>query len=123
MRVLLFASVALASCATSPATRSPLREQLAHADSSQVEEATRACLTAEGWKVDPISELVSGMRRVNASKTNDRTEVYLNQPDVKPRITGGPDWDDLFWKCLGPELGGKRAAPAESAESPSKDTP
>jgi hypothetical protein len=119
MRVALVVSLVAASCATSPVVRSPLREQLAKADNSQIEDATRDCLAQGGWKVDPIADLVAGARRVSASKAKDLTEVYINPPDVKPRITGGPDWSsDPFWSCLSAWLAGnKPASPAPSASA------
>ena len=112
MRLALFAPLLFASCVTSPAVHSPLKERLAKADNSQLEDATRACLTQGGWKVDPIAELVAGARRVNATKDKELTEVYINPADMTPRITGGPDYSDAFWKCLGSELGGKKTEPA-----------
>jgi hypothetical protein len=119
MRLLLFVPLflapgALASCSTSPAVRSPLRERLAVAANSEVEDATRACLTEGGFKVDPIAELVNGARVVNGSKEKDLVKVYISPSDVKPRVSGGPDYSDPFWKCLGSQLGGKRAPPPES---------
>jgi hypothetical protein len=115
MRFALLVPFVLASCATSPALHSPLRERLAASDSSQVEDATRNCLTEGGWKVDPIADLVAGSRRVTGSKENATTEVYINQPDVKPRITGGPDWGDPFWRCLRKALKGGASPPPPSS--------
>jgi hypothetical protein len=103
--------------ATSPATHSPLRERLATADTSTVEEAARACLAKGGWKVDPVGGLAEGANVVSASKAKDQTDLYIQAPEVKPRVTGGPDYDDPFWKCLGGELAGGHAAPATSSSS------
>ena len=103
----------LGACiSTSPAMRSPLREQLAAADTSKVEAAARACLAKGKWKVDPIGGLsASGWNIVNARKGKEETQVYIQGPGARPRITGGPDYDDAFWTCLGAELGGSGAAP------------
>lgn len=96
--------VVLASCATAPATRSPLREQLAAADTPGLRDAAETCLTKAGWKVDPLIGLSGGADVVRASKGGGGTDVYLYAADVKPRITGGPDDRDPFWACLGTEL-------------------
>ncbi len=118
MRFAPLAVLALVSCATSPAIRSPLREQLAVADTPRLEEATRTCLEQAGWKVDPIADYVQGSRRVSGVKNKTMTEVYINPPDFKPRITGGPDYDkDSYWSCLSTELGGAKAAPAPAPAS------
>jgi hypothetical protein len=106
---LVLASCATASCATSPATHSPLQDQLAAADTSKVEEVTRGCLTKTGWKVDPIGGLsAGGWNIVHAKKgkdeTKESTDVYVQGPGSRPRITGGPDYDDPFWKCLSKDL-------------------
>ena len=94
-----------ACISTSPAMKSPLREQLAAAETSKVEAATRACLAKHKWKVDPIGGLsASGWNIVNARKGKEETEVYIQGQGAKPRITGGPDYDDVFWTCLGKEL-------------------
>ena len=108
----------LASCATSPATHSPLRDQLAAADTSKIEEAARACLAKSGWKVDPVGGLsASGWNVINASKAKVATEVFVQEPGALPRVTGGPDYDDVFWTCLGRELGAAKGAPT-SPDSP-----
>ncbi len=110
MRILLPAlllAAASASCATSPAMRSPLKERLAASDTPAVEEATRACLTDEGWKVDPIGSISGGSNVVSAKmKDKEPTQVYVHAPDQSPRVTGGPD-DKVFWKCLAEKLGGE----------------
>jgi hypothetical protein len=110
----------LASCSlfsTSPATHSPLRERLAKADTSTVEEAARACLAKGGWKVDPVGGLAEGANVVTASNAKERTDVYIQAPEVKPRVTGGPDYGDPFWNCLGSELASAPAPPAPSSSS------
>jgi hypothetical protein len=96
--------VFLAACATAPATRSPLRDQLAVADSPSVRQATSDCLSKGGWKVDPLYGVSGGADVVHASKGDVATEVYINSADVKPRITGGPDDRDPFWACLSATL-------------------
>jgi hypothetical protein len=96
--------VVLASCATAPATRSPLREQLAAADTPSLRDAANGCLTQSGWKVDPLPGVSGGADVVRGSKAGVATDVYLNSADVKPRITGGPDDRDPFWACLGTTL-------------------
>ena len=106
--------IVVASCATAPATRSPLREQLAAADTSQLEQVSRTCLAKTGWKVDPLGGVRGGAEVVTAYKDKTRTDLYIYSPDMKPRVTGGPD-DEAFWSCLGPEL--SPAKPAASASS------
>jgi hypothetical protein len=103
------AVVFLAACPaspSSPAARSPLREQLAGSDTTDVEHAARACLEKSGWKVDPIGGLSGGANVVTAYKAKEQTDVYIYPPKTTPRITGGPDYTDKFWGCLGRELGG-----------------
>lgn len=103
--------------ATSPATHSPLRERLAAADTSRVEEAARACLAKGGWKVDPVGGLAEGANVVGAYNAKERTDVYIQAPEMKPRITGGPDYDNPFWKCLERDLASGNAAPVASSSS------
>ena len=99
----------LVSCATAQAMKSPLRERLEKAGTTEVEDAARACLTEGGWKVDPIGSLSGGSNVVSAStKDHEPTQVYIHPPDQKPRVTGGPD-DPKFWKCLAAKLGGESA--------------
>jgi hypothetical protein len=103
------AVVFLAACpasSSSPAARSPLREQLASTDTSDVEQAARTCLQKSGWKVDPIGGLSGGANVVTAYKAKEQTDVYIYPPTTNPRITGGPDYTDGFWGCLGHQLGG-----------------
>jgi hypothetical protein len=119
--------VALAACSQTPAARSPLKEQLDASDNPTVEQAARACLTKTGWKVDPIAGLSGGADVVTAYKAKGQTDVYIYPPKTNPRITGGPDFDDGFWKCLGRELGGgatgggDKAAPADSSSAAPAD--
>jgi len=117
--VLLGAVVLAAACSTAPAARSPLREQLAGADTPAVEQAARACLQKSGWKVDPIAGLSGGANVVTAFKAKEQTDVYIYPPQTKPRITGGPDYGDKFWTCLGRELGGggDDKAPADAPDA------
>src|SRR5580704_10959503 len=105
MRIASLVLLALgASCATAPATRSPLREQLAATDAPSLRDATSGCLAKTGWKVDPLPGLSGGADAVRDSKAGVATDVYLYSSDVNPRVTGGPDDRDPFWACLGTEL-------------------
>ena len=102
---LLVAAVGVA-CATAPAARSPLRERLANADTPAVEDATRACLSSGGYKVDPVGSVSGGSNVVSAkAKTGEPVQVFVHPPDQRPRVTGGPD-DDTFWACLSDKLAG-----------------
>lgn len=105
MRVFyLVVLAACASCATAPATRSPLREQLAAADAPGLRDVTSGCLTKSGWKVDPLPGVSGGADVIRASKGGVATDVYIYSPDVNPRVTGGPDDRDPFWVCLSSDL-------------------
>jgi len=126
MRWPLLPVMLVAACATAPAMRSPLRERLATTGTSDVEAAARACLAKEGWRVDSVGSYSGGAMVVSAAKAKDQTAVYIYPPEQKPRITGGPDEGDPFWKCLGGELGpadkgadadkgSDKAAPASSS--------
>ncbi|HZU85766.1 MAG TPA: hypothetical protein VE987_22730 [Polyangiaceae bacterium] len=115
-------AIACATFSTSPATHSPLRDRLAAADTSRVEEAARTCLSKSGWKVDPVGGLSAGANVVTASKAKDETNVYIQPPEVTPRVTGGPDYDDPFWSCLGGELANPSPPPAAAAPG-SDDSP
>jgi hypothetical protein len=123
VRALVLGAVVLAAaCSTAPAARSPLREQLAGAETPAVEQAARACLQKSGWKVDPIAGLSGGANVVTAYKAKEQTDVYIYPPQTKPRITGGPDYGDKFWTCLGGELGGgggggDKSAPADAPDA------
>jgi hypothetical protein len=103
-------ALAVAACTNAPAARSPLKEELASADNPAVEDAARQCLTKTGWKVDPIGGVSGGATTVTAYKSKTQTEVYIYPPKTAPRITGGPDFDDAFWGCLGRQLGGSGGA-------------
>ncbi|MBV9946345.1 MAG: hypothetical protein JOZ69_05830 [Myxococcales bacterium] len=108
----------LAACTifgSSPAARSPLRERLSTADTSRIEDAARACLSKSGWKVDPVGGLSGGANVVSASKAKDETNLYIQPPEINPRITGGPDYGDPFWSCLGGELSLPGSAASESS--------
>jgi hypothetical protein len=125
MRVGVVVLVVLSACASlggSPATHNPLRAQLAAADTSRIEDAARACLTKTGWKVDPVGGLSAGANVVTAGKAKDETNVYIQPPEVTPRVTGGPDFGDPFWSCLGGEVASASAPPepASSAEPPAE---
>jgi hypothetical protein len=104
------AALTLAGCPPPPA-RSPLKDRLAEADQPTIEAATRSCLDREGWKVDPISDLIAGADVVTAARRNNQTQVFIQAPDVIPRITGGPDDGDEFWTCLAKELEAAKTAP------------
>jgi len=119
--LLLLASAACALVAKSPALQSPLHERLAKADTTAIEDAAKACLTGEGWAPDDVSGDVEGATVVSAKNAaKDRVTVYIQAPEVSPRVTGGPAYDDPFWNCLGRELGGGKAPPpqAKSADTP-----
>ena len=97
----------LAACHTSPATRAPLRDELAASDNPRIEDAAKSCLESHGWKVDPVGSVApSGANVISAKKEKDLTEVYVQPPGVNPRVTGGPDDSDAFWRCLATELKG-----------------
>jgi hypothetical protein len=102
----------LAACpgSSAPAARSPLREQLAASDNPTVEQAARTCLEKTGWKVDPIGGVSGGANVVTAYKAKEQTDVYIYPPKTTPRITGGPDFNDKFWTCLGGQLGSSSGA-------------
>jgi hypothetical protein len=123
--ILLVALLPLAcsTFANSPATRGALHDRLTGADTSRIEDATRACLTKGGWKVDPVGSLSGGANVVTAAKAKSDTSVYIQPPEVSPRITGGPDYDDPFWSCLGEELAKPSTAPPSEDETPSSDKP
>ena len=108
LRLLPLALVALGSCSLQPpALQSPLRDELAAADSASIESATRDCLAHAGWKVDPIGGVAGGANLVTGYKAKQQTTVYVYPPPTSPRITGGPD-EDAFWDCLGGALGAGR---------------
>jgi hypothetical protein len=116
--------VAAASCATAPASRSPLRERLEASGNAEVEAAVKSCLKNEGWKVDDVGGYSAGANVVTAYKAKDHTDVYIFPPDQKPRISGGPDGNNPFWKCVANELGGGGAKNADQDKSADhEDTP
>jgi hypothetical protein len=112
---------ALAACSifgSSPASSGSLRAKLAAADTSRVEDAARACLTKQGWKVDPVGGLSGGANIVSASKAKNEMSVYIQPPEITPRVTGGPDYGDPFWSCLGGELASASAPPSAASDAP-----
>lgn len=116
----------LAACslfATSPAVHSPLKERLLAADTPTVEDAARACFKRGGWKVDPVGGMVEGANVVTASNAKERTDLYIQAPEVKPRVTGGPDYGDPFWNCLGKELAGGHPASSDTVSDDEKPPP
>jgi hypothetical protein len=136
MRILCIPLLLAAACATSPATRSPLRERLAASGNAEVESAVKACLKNEGWKVDELGSYHGGANVVTAYKAKEHTDVYIYPPEQKPRITGGPDAGNPFWKCVATELAGggagdkdtdkdktddDKAADADKKKEPDKD--
>jgi hypothetical protein len=94
--------------AKSPAvTNGALRERLSKADTSAIEQAANSCYAQAGWKADDISGYVEGATSVSAKKpNNERVTVYIQAAGASPRVTGGPEYDDPFWKCLSKEMGG-----------------
>jgi hypothetical protein len=115
--------VLLAACSTPPSARSPLKEMLATAGTSDVETAVKACLIQDGWKVDDVGSYASGSNVITAYKAKDQTDVYVHAADQKPRITGGPDDASPFWKCLGGQLkgGGEDKADADKGDKDKAD--
>jgi hypothetical protein len=113
---------ACAFLAKSPALRSPLHERLAKADTTRIEDAAKTCLTQGGWKTDDIGGFAEGATVVSAKNAaKEHVSVYIQPPEMNPRVTGGPGYDDPFWQCLGHELASPpKAAPAEasSADAP-----
>jgi hypothetical protein len=109
---------ALSACvlvSRSPALQSPLEERLAKADTTTIEDAAKACLSKNGWKPDELGGLAEGANVVSATNASkDRVSVYIQPPEMHPRVTGGPDYGDPFWACLGRELASPTPAPAGS---------
>ncbi|HTQ43205.1 MAG TPA: hypothetical protein VMI75_10655 [Polyangiaceae bacterium] len=99
--------LAAAACSKAPAAKSPLREALTKADTPTIEDAARGCFTDGGWKVDPVGSVSAGDNVITAYREKDTapTELYIHHPEQMPRLTGGPDDDDKFWKCLAKALG------------------
>jgi hypothetical protein len=96
----------LGACATAPAAKSPLRERLQASGTAEVETSVRSCLKEGGWKVDDVGSYSGGANVVTAYKAKDQTDVYIYPPEQHPRITGGPDEGNPFWKCVSRELAG-----------------
>jgi hypothetical protein len=104
--------------AKSPALQDPLHERLAKADLTSVEDATKSCLSREGWKPNDLGAYSEGATVVSArNAAKDQMSVYIQSSEVSPRVTGGPAYDDPFWGCLGHELEGGKTAPAAEAAS------
>jgi hypothetical protein len=112
--------LAAAACSKAPAAKSPLREKLATADTTTIEDAARGCFTDEGWKVDPVGSVSAGDNVMTAYREKDTapTELYIHHPDQMPRLTGGPDDGDKFWTCLAKALG---ADVGDSKDEKAKD--
>jgi len=107
--------------AKSPAVQSPLHEQLAKAGTTRIEDAVKTCLTGQGWKPDSVGGFAEGATVVSAKNdAKERVSVYIQPPEMNPRVTGGPGYDSPFWRCLSHELATEKAAPAEAS---SADTP
>lgn len=101
--------------ATSPALKSPLKDRLAKAGTTTVEDAAKVCLAQAGWKPDAVGGDAEGANVVSATNSNkDRVSLYIQPPEMKPRVTGGPDYDDPFWKCLSRELSGQKSEPKKT---------
>jgi|SRR5580658_5309894 hypothetical protein len=119
--LLLLASVmpACAFLAKSPALQSPLHERLAKADTTGIEDATKACLTKEGWKPDDVGGFAEGATVVSAKNAaKERVSVYIQPPEMNPRVTGGPAYDDPFWQCLARELASPTPPPPAEPAAP-----
>jgi hypothetical protein len=113
---------ACALVAKSPALSDPLHAELAKADTPQIEDAAKACLTRQGWTPDDVSGDAEGATVVSAKNAaKNRVSVYVQPPGQTPRVTGDPAYDDPFWSCLGHELATTKAPP--TAPSSSADTP
>jgi hypothetical protein len=105
-RVWIPGLLVLAACASAPSARSPLKERLAASGNAEVETSVRTCLKEGGWKVDDVGSYSGGANVVTAYKAKDQTDVYIYPPEQHPRITGGPDDGNPFWKCVARELSG-----------------
>jgi hypothetical protein len=118
--------LSLSACGTTPAAKSPLKDQLAGQTQHQIEESAMACLTQAGWQVDPFPENVGGMRRVRAVKKGETTELYIQPQGMTPRIQGGPDWGangDPFWPCMASPPAAEGSTPAPSPSEKDDVTP
>ena len=81
---------------------------------------TKACLLKGGWKPDDVGGFAEGATVVSAKNAEKaRISVYIQPPEMHPRVTGGPDYADPFWKCLSQELAGPKPAPVAA---PSEDS-
>jgi len=119
--LLVCAMPACAFLAKSPALKSPLHEQLRKAEGTRIEQVAKDCLAQEGWKPDDIGSFAEGATVVSAKNAaKERVSVYIQPPEMDPRVTGGPGYDDPFWVCLGHDLANPKAPPAEA---PSGDAP
>ena len=52
----------------------------------------------------------------NAAK--ERVSVYIQPPEMNPRVTGGPGYDDPFWQCLARELASPTPPPPAEPAAP-----
>jgi hypothetical protein len=119
--LLALAGPACSLFAKSPAVNGPLHERLSKADTSAIEQAANTCYSQAGWKPDDISGYVEGATSVSAKKrNNERVTVYIQAAGANPRVTGGPEYDDPFWKCLSKEMGGG-GGPKSTEQASSKD--
>jgi hypothetical protein len=107
--------------AKSPALSDPLHERLAKADTSTIEDASKACLTQEGWTPDDVAGDAEGATVVSAKNgAKSHVSLYIQPMGMSPRVTGDPPYDDPFWPCLGRQLARAKASPAGA---PSTATP
>ena len=115
--LLVLAPAACSILAKSPALQAPLQDRLAKAELTDIEDAAKTCLSAEGWRPDDVGSIAEGSTVVKAKNPQKEiVAVYIHSAEVTPRVTGGPSYGDPFWGCLGHQLeGGKSAAPAEAA--------
>jgi hypothetical protein len=116
----LLLAVPLASAcslvAKSPALSDPLHARLAKADTSRIEEASKACFIQEGYTPDDVAGDAEGATVVSAKNAaKSRVSVYIQPTGMSPRVTGDPAYDDPFWQCLERDLAHARA--------PSPDAP
>jgi hypothetical protein len=117
LALLVSVPVACALTARSPALQSPMQDRLAKAETTTIEDATKVCLQRGGWTPDDVGEYREGANVVSAKNAaKERISVYIQAPEVKPRVTGGPEYDNPFWRCLGSELANP-TPPAPSASA------
>jgi hypothetical protein len=69
--------------------------------------------------------MVEGANVVTASNAKMKVDLYVQAPEVKPRVTGGPDYGDPFWNCLPKQLASGAPADSDSADDqpPPEDKP